>query len=54
MISQISTKIVFLRSHVPINMINTLKLLCNAIEVPHIDYSDMVNDAVSETNKIPA
>ncbi len=30
---------------------STLKLLCNAIVLPHFDYSDIVYDTATETNK---
>ncbi len=52
MISKISTKIGILRSLRRIVPIDTLKLLYNAIILPHSDYSDMVYDSASETSKL--
>ncbi len=52
MIPTISAKIGILRSLRRIVPIDTLKLLYNAIILPHLDYSDMVYDTASETSKL--
>ncbi len=48
---KISSKIGILRSLRNIVPIDTLKLMHNAIVLPHFDYADIVYDADSETNK---
>ncbi len=50
-IPKISSKIGILRSLRRIVPIETLKLLYNAIVQPHFDYSDIVYDSTSKTNK---
>ncbi len=50
-VQMISSKIVILRSLRNIVPIDTLKLVYNAIVLPHFDYADIVYDAASETNK---
>ncbi len=50
-IPKISSKIGILRSLRKIVPIETLKLLYNAIVQPHFDYSDVVYDSASKTNK---
>ncbi len=50
--NKISAKIGILRSLKRIVPIDTLKLLYNAIILPHFDYSDMVYDSASETSKL--
>ncbi len=55
MIPKISAKIGTLRSLRRTVPIDTLKLLYNAIVLPHFDYTDMVYDsasACSETSKL--
>ncbi len=52
MIPTISAKIGILRSLRRIVPIDTLKLLYNAIILPHLDYSDMVYDTAYETSKL--
>ncbi len=52
MIRKISAKIGILRSLRRIVPIDSLKLLYNAIILPHFDYSDMVYDSASETSKL--
>ncbi len=52
MTSKISAKIRILRSLRRIVPIDTLKLLYNAIILPHFDDSDMVYDSASETSKL--
>ncbi len=50
-ITKISSKIGILRSLRKIVPIETLKRLYNAIVQPHSDYSDIVYDSTSKTNK---
>ncbi len=50
-ISKISSKFGILRSLRKIVPIETLKLLYNAIVQPYFDYSDIVYDSASTTNK---
>ncbi len=50
-ISKISSKIGILRSLRKIVPIETLKLIYNTIVQPHFDYSDIVYDSASKTNK---
>ncbi len=50
-IPKISSKIGILSSLRVIVPIETLKLLYNAIVQPHFDYSDIVYDSPSTTNK---
>ncbi len=52
MIPKISAKIGILRSLRRIVPIDTLKLLYNAVILPHLDYSDMVYDSAYETSKL--
>ncbi len=47
----ISPKIGILRSLRSIVPIDTLKLMYNAVVLPHFDYADVVYGAASETNK---
>ncbi len=49
--AKISSKIGILRSQRKIVHIETLKLLYNARIQPHFDYSDIVCDSASKTNK---
>ncbi len=51
LVKKISSKIGILRSLRNIVPIDTLKLMYNAIDLPHFDYADVVYDAASETNK---
>ncbi len=51
-IPKISTNIGILRSLRRIVPIDTIKLLYNAIILPHFYYSDMVYDSASETSKL--
>ncbi len=48
---KISSKIGILRSLRKIVLTETLKLLYNAIVQPHFDYSDIIYDSASKTNK---
>ncbi len=50
-IPKISSQIGILRSPRKIVPIETLKLLYNAILQPHFDYSDIVYDSASKTNR---
>ncbi len=50
-VSKISAKIGVLRSLRKIIPTATLKLLYNAIVLPHFDYADVVYDSASETSK---
>ena len=52
MVPKISAKIGVLRTLRKIVPIDTLKLLYNAIVLPHFDYGDIVYDTTSNTNKI--
>ncbi len=51
LVKKISSKIGILRSWRNIVPIDTLKLMYNAIVLPHGDYADIVYDAAPETNK---
>ncbi len=51
LVKKISSKISILRSLRNILPIYTLKLIYNAIVLPHFNYADVVYDAASETNK---
>ncbi len=51
LVKKISSEIGILRSLRNIVPIDTLKLMYNAIVLPHFDYADVVYDAASETNK---
>jgi hypothetical protein len=51
-IPKISAKIGVLRKLRSVVPIDTLKLLYNAIVLPHFDYADTVYDSASETSKI--
>ncbi len=50
-VPKISAKIGVLRSLRKIIPTATLKLLYNAIVLPHFDYADVVYDSASETSK---
>ncbi len=50
-ISKFSSKIRMLRCLRKIVLIETLKLLCNTMVQEHFDYSDIVYDSTSKTNK---
>ncbi len=52
MIPKISAKIGILRSLRRIVPIDPLKLLYNAIILPHFDYSDMIYDSASKSSKL--
>ncbi len=52
MIPKISAKIFILRSLRSIVPIDTLKLLYNAIVLPHFDYSNIAYESASETSKL--
>ncbi len=51
LVKKIISKIGILRPLRNIVPIDTLKLMYNAIVLPHFDYADVVYDAASETNK---
>ncbi len=51
LVKKISSQIDILRTLRNIVLIDILKLMYNAIVLPHFDYADIVYDAASETNK---
>ncbi len=51
LVKKISSKIGILRSLRNIVPIDTIRLMYNAIVLPHFDYADTVYDVASETNK---